>query len=124
MRYPIMDDWVVEELGPSLAMPPLYVLRAATRCPKCGQARVIRSRFIFSQVIRSRFIFSGKNDELTPDFADKNDELTPDFADTGFRRISTPLPNRWALIHSFGVRATPPTPARPLTSMYRVTCPP
>ncbi len=36
------DDWVVEELGPSLAMPPLYVLRAATRCPKCGQAQVIR----------------------------------------------------------------------------------
>ena len=27
------------ELGPSLALPPLYVLRAAVYCPECGQAR-------------------------------------------------------------------------------------
>ena len=28
-----------QELGPSLALPPLYVLRAAAYCPECGQAR-------------------------------------------------------------------------------------
>ena len=27
-----------EDLGPSLAMPPLYVLRTAERCPECGMA--------------------------------------------------------------------------------------
>ena len=32
------DDYDEEELGPSLAMPPLYVVRAADRCPECGQA--------------------------------------------------------------------------------------
>jgi hypothetical protein len=31
------DDYEEEELGPSLAMPPLYVLRTAARCPECGQ---------------------------------------------------------------------------------------
>lgn len=33
-----LDDYEEEELGPSLAMPPLYVLRAADSCPECGQA--------------------------------------------------------------------------------------
>lgn len=28
-----------EELGPSLALPPLYVLRAADYCPQCGRAQ-------------------------------------------------------------------------------------
>jgi hypothetical protein len=28
-----------EGLGPSLALPPLYVLRTAVRCPKCGKAQ-------------------------------------------------------------------------------------
>jgi hypothetical protein len=28
-----------EEYGPSMAMPPLYVLRATARCPECGQAQ-------------------------------------------------------------------------------------
>ena len=28
-----------EELGPSLAIPPLYVLRTAARCPECGKAK-------------------------------------------------------------------------------------
>jgi hypothetical protein len=28
-----------EEYGPSMALPPLYVLRAAARCPECGQAQ-------------------------------------------------------------------------------------
>jgi len=32
------DDYEEEESGPSLAMPPLYVLRTTTRCPKCGEA--------------------------------------------------------------------------------------
>jgi hypothetical protein len=32
-------DFYEDELGPSLAMPPLYVLRTAARCPECGQAQ-------------------------------------------------------------------------------------
>lgn len=28
-----------EDLGPSFALPPLYVLRTAVRCPECGQAQ-------------------------------------------------------------------------------------
>jgi hypothetical protein len=28
-----------EDYGPSLALPPLYVLRTAVRCPECGQAQ-------------------------------------------------------------------------------------
>ena len=32
------DEDTQEALGPSLALPPLYVLRAAERCPKCGTA--------------------------------------------------------------------------------------
>jgi hypothetical protein len=32
------DDYEDEDYGPSLAMPPLYVLRTAERCPKCGKA--------------------------------------------------------------------------------------
>jgi hypothetical protein len=32
------DEEEAEELGPSLAMPPLYVLRTAERCPECGRA--------------------------------------------------------------------------------------
>lgn len=30
-----------EELGPSLAMPPLYVVRSACYCPECGQATFV-----------------------------------------------------------------------------------
>ena len=33
------EDYEEEELGPSLAFPPLYVLRTAARCPECGQAQ-------------------------------------------------------------------------------------
>lgn len=33
------EDYEEEELGPSLAMPPLYVLRTVARCPECGQAQ-------------------------------------------------------------------------------------
>ena len=33
------DDYEEEELGPSLAMPPLYVLRTVARCPECSQAQ-------------------------------------------------------------------------------------
>jgi hypothetical protein len=29
---------VEQALGPSLAIPPIYVLRAAVRCPECGEA--------------------------------------------------------------------------------------
>jgi hypothetical protein len=32
------DDDAEEQLGPSLAYPPLYVLRTATRCPACDKA--------------------------------------------------------------------------------------
>ena len=32
------DDYEEAELGPSLAIPPLYVLRTAERCPVCGEA--------------------------------------------------------------------------------------
>ncbi len=32
------DDYEEEDLGPSLAMPPLYLLSAAESCPECGQA--------------------------------------------------------------------------------------
>jgi hypothetical protein len=33
------DEYEADDpLGPSLAMPPLYVLRIAARCPACGQA--------------------------------------------------------------------------------------
>jgi hypothetical protein len=32
------DDYGDEATGPSLAMPPLYVLRTAVRCPACGKA--------------------------------------------------------------------------------------
>ena len=32
------DDDDEEPLGPSLALPPLYLLRAANRCPECGEA--------------------------------------------------------------------------------------
>ena len=31
------DDYEELELGPSLAIPPLYLLLAAARCPKCGK---------------------------------------------------------------------------------------
>ena len=30
------DDYEEEAPGPSLAFPPLYVLRTVARCPKCG----------------------------------------------------------------------------------------
>jgi hypothetical protein len=30
-----------EDLGPSMAHPPLYVLRTATYCPECGQATFV-----------------------------------------------------------------------------------
>jgi hypothetical protein len=33
------DDYEEEELGPSLAMPPLYVLRTTDCCPECGKAQ-------------------------------------------------------------------------------------
>jgi hypothetical protein len=33
-----IDDDDDEELGPSMAIPPIYVLRTATYCPECGQA--------------------------------------------------------------------------------------
>lgn len=33
------DEDEDEDLGPSLAYPPLYVLLAATRCPECGRAQ-------------------------------------------------------------------------------------
>ena len=33
------DDDQEEALGPSLAMPPLYLVRTAARCPECGQAQ-------------------------------------------------------------------------------------
>jgi hypothetical protein len=41
MTDTLLDDEDDEEeaLGPSLAMPPLYVLRTADRCPDCGQAQ-------------------------------------------------------------------------------------
>ena len=32
------DDYQEQEPGPSLAIPPLYLLSAAARCPECGQA--------------------------------------------------------------------------------------
>jgi hypothetical protein len=32
------DDDADADLGPSLAFPPLYVLRTAVRCPECGNA--------------------------------------------------------------------------------------
>jgi hypothetical protein len=31
------DDYEEEAPGPSLALPPLYVLRTAERCPECGE---------------------------------------------------------------------------------------
>jgi hypothetical protein len=38
MNEPMHDDDEYEEaLGPSLAMPPLYALRTAARCPACGE---------------------------------------------------------------------------------------
>ena|SRR5271157_945789 len=33
------DDCEEEDYGPSLAMPPLYMLRTAARCPECGRAQ-------------------------------------------------------------------------------------
>ena len=36
---PELDEECEEELGPSQAIPPLYVLRAPTRCPECGKAQ-------------------------------------------------------------------------------------
>ena len=33
------NDDNYEDYGPSLAYPPLYVLRAAVYCPECGQAQ-------------------------------------------------------------------------------------
>ncbi len=33
------DDYEEEALGPSLAMPPLYMLRTVARCPECGRAQ-------------------------------------------------------------------------------------
>jgi hypothetical protein len=35
----IDDDYEEEELSPSLAFPPLYLLRTVARCPKCRQAQ-------------------------------------------------------------------------------------
>ena len=35
----IDEDEREEDLGPSLAFPPLYVLRTAERCPECGLAQ-------------------------------------------------------------------------------------
>jgi hypothetical protein len=37
-KTPDNDNYEEEESGPSLAIPPLYVLRAATLCPKCSKA--------------------------------------------------------------------------------------
>jgi hypothetical protein len=37
-KMPDDDDYEEQESGPSLAIPPLYVLRAAERCPECSQA--------------------------------------------------------------------------------------
>jgi hypothetical protein len=36
-KTPDNDDYEEEELGPSLAIPPLYLLRAASHCPGCGK---------------------------------------------------------------------------------------
>jgi hypothetical protein len=33
------DDYEEEDYGPSLAYPPLYVLRTADRCPECGESQ-------------------------------------------------------------------------------------
>jgi hypothetical protein len=33
------EDYEEAQLGPSLAMPPLYVLHSACYCPECGQAQ-------------------------------------------------------------------------------------
>jgi hypothetical protein len=33
------DDYDDEDDGPSLAIPPLYVLRTAVTCPECGQSQ-------------------------------------------------------------------------------------
>jgi hypothetical protein len=35
------DDYDEKELGPSMAMPPLYLLRIAARCPACRQAQPV-----------------------------------------------------------------------------------
>jgi hypothetical protein len=40
-KMPDDDDYEEEELGTSLAMPPLYLLLAAARCPECGQAMYV-----------------------------------------------------------------------------------
>lgn len=34
----LTDEQDDDEIGPSLAIPPLYVLRATERCPECGRA--------------------------------------------------------------------------------------
>lgn len=35
------DDYEEQELGPSLAIPPLYVVRTVARCPECCQAQQV-----------------------------------------------------------------------------------
>jgi hypothetical protein len=37
------DDEYEEDLGPSLAMPPLYVVRTVARCPECGLAQHVHT---------------------------------------------------------------------------------